>query len=200
MLYHRLRVFEKPKVSNYNSTEVTNVLPLVADGRALQKRGIIDLFKMRLLLLAGKLRLGILGLSLLLRGIMKLILRWLATALAVGVALWLVPGISILGGFEDWGAIILFALILSLVNMVIKPILQALSLPITVLTLGLFYLVVNAGLLYFASWVANGLFNVGFSIESFGSAFFASIVISIVSALVNAVTGANDKDRKKLSS
>ena len=83
----------------------------------------------------------------------------------------------------------LFALILSLVNMSIKPILQLLSLPISVLTLGIFYLVVNTLMLYLAAWMANGLFGVGFWIATFGSAFVASIVISIVSAIVNSIVG-----------
>ena len=126
---------------------------------------------------------------------MKVILRWLATALAVGVALWLIPGIEILSGLEDWGAIALFALILALINMSVKPILQTLSLPISILTLGIFYLVVNTFMLYLASWVADGIFHVGFIIDNFESAFLASIVISIVAGIVNAITGANkDKD------
>ncbi|MFR1166754.1 MAG: phage holin family protein [Adlercreutzia equolifaciens] len=85
--------------------------------------------------------------------------------------------------------IVLFALILSLINMSVKPILQVLSLPVTVLTLGIFYIVVNTLLLYIAAWLANGLFGAGFYIASFGSAFVASIVISIVSALVNGLVG-----------
>ena len=66
---------------------------------------------------------------------------------------------------------------------------QVLSLPVTVLTLGIFYLVVNTLMLYIAAWLANGIFQVGFDIVSFGSAFVASIVISIVSSLMNALVG-----------
>lgn len=122
---------------------------------------------------------------------MRFLLRWLATALAVAVAIWLVPGIEIIGGSESWVAVAILALVLALINASIKPILQILSLPISVLTLGIFYLVVNTFLLYLASWIANGIFQVGFIIDTFGSAFVASIVISIVSAIVNAITGAN---------
>ena len=64
-----------------------------------------------------------------------------------------------------------------------------LSLPISVITLGIFYLVVNTLMLYIAAWLANGLFGAGFYIASFGSAFVASIVISLVSALVNGLIG-----------
>ena len=117
------------------------------------------------------------------------IIRWLVTAIAVGVAVWLVPGIDIVGGTSAWVGIALFALVLSLVNISIKPIMQALSLPVTILTLGIFYLVVNTLMLYIAAWLANGIFQVGFAIATFGSAFVASIVISIVSGIVNSLVG-----------
>lgn len=123
---------------------------------------------------------------------MNFIIRWLATALAVGVAVWIVPGIELTGGEEGWVAIAIFGLILSLINISIKPIMQLLSLPITVITLGIFYLVVNTFMLYLAAWIADGLFQVGLEIVNFGSAFVASIVISIVSALVNALIGNRD--------
>ena len=122
---------------------------------------------------------------------MNFIIRWIVTALAVGAAVWLVPGIEVVDG-TAWVGSVIFALILSLINMSIKPILQLLSLPVTVLTLGIFYLVVNTLLLYLAAWLANGLFDVGFYIATFGSAFVASIVISIVSAIVNGILGSSD--------
>lgn len=123
---------------------------------------------------------------------MNFIIRWIVTALAVGAAVWLVPGIEVVDG-TAWAGIAIFALVLALINMSIKPILQLLSLPVSVLTLGIFYLVVNTLLLYLAAWLANGLFDVGFSIASFGSAFVASIVISIVSAIVNSIMGGSAK-------
>lgn len=122
---------------------------------------------------------------------MSFIVRWIVTAVAVAAAAWLVPGFTIIGGGAAWAGIAIFALILSLVNISIKPILQVLSLPVTVLTLGIFYLIVNTLLLYIAAWLASGLFGVGFVISSFGSAFVASIVISIVSAIVNSIVGAD---------
>ncbi len=120
---------------------------------------------------------------------MSFLIRWLVTAIAVAAAVWLVPGIQIIGGDGAWVGIFLFALLLSLVDISVKPVLQILSLPVTVLTLGIFYLVVNTAMLYLAAWLANGLFGVGFWIASFGSAFLAAIVISLVSALVNALVG-----------
>ena len=112
---------------------------------------------------------------------MNFIIRWLVTAIAVGVAVWIVPGMDLLGGTDAWVGIAIFGLILSLINISIKPII--------VITLGIFYLVVNTLMLYIAAWLANGIFQVGLVIDSFGSAFVASIVISIVSALVNALVG-----------
>lgn len=123
---------------------------------------------------------------------MAFILRWLVTALSVGAAVWLVPGISIIATTDTWIGVALMSLILALLNMSIKPILQVLSLPITVLTLGIFYLVVNTFLIYAASWIANGMFNAGFTISSFGSAFVASLVISVVSSLLGGITGSKD--------
>ena len=123
---------------------------------------------------------------------MKFILRWLVTAIAFGVAVWIVPGIEIIGGTEAWVSIALYGLVLSLVNISVKPLLQLLSLPVTVVTLGIFYVVVNTLMLYIAAWLANGIFQVGIDIATFGSAFVASIVISIVSALMNALVGNKD--------
>lgn len=123
---------------------------------------------------------------------MGFIIRWLVTALATGVAVWLVPGIEIIGGESAWVAIVIFALFLALIDISIKPILQILSLPVTVITLGIFYIVVNTFLLYIAAWFANGIFGVGFEIMSFGSAFVAAIVISIVSAMINALIGSDN--------
>ncbi|WP_172136283.1 phage holin family protein [Adlercreutzia sp. ZJ473] len=122
---------------------------------------------------------------------MNFILRWIVTAVAVAAAVWLVPGIDVLGS-DSWASIALLALVLALINMSLKPILQVLSLPVTVLTLGLFYLVVNTAVLYLSAWLANGLFNVGFEIATFGSGFVAAIVISIVSGIVNGIVGGND--------
>lgn len=123
---------------------------------------------------------------------MKFIARWIVTAIAFGVAVWFVPGIEIAGTVDTWVGVAAFGLFLALINMSLKPIMQLLSLPITCLTLGIFYLVVNTLMLYLAAWLANGIFDAGVLISSFGSAFVASIVISIVSGIVNGILGTND--------
>lgn len=120
---------------------------------------------------------------------MKFILRWLVCAIAIACALWLIPGITVVGTTDTWVPVIATAVFLALLDLGVKPILQFLSLPVTILTLGIFYIVVNTFLLYCASWIASGLFGAGITIASFGSAFLASIVISIVSSVLNSIVG-----------
>ena len=100
-----------------------------------------------------------------------------------------IPGIDIVGTGSSWGSIAVMALIIALLNMTIKPFLQLIGLPITVLSLGVFYLVINTILLYVAASMGNALFGAGFVIDSFGSGFVASIVISIVSGFMNSILG-----------
>ena len=123
---------------------------------------------------------------------MNFIIRWIATAVAVGVAVWIVPGITAVGN-DGTIAVVVMALVLSLINISVKPIMQVISLPITVLTLGIFYLVVNALMLELAAWAATGLFASGIAIDGFGSALLGSIVISIVSSIVNGILGGDEK-------
>jgi putative membrane protein len=128
---------------------------------------------------------------------MKAVFVWLITAVAVAVAVWFVPGIEIAGP-DATLSIGILAVILAFINAFIKPVLKLIALPITILTLGIFALILNTLLLYLAAWVGNGLFGAGLLIESFWSALFASIVISLVSAILSAITGVNDdkKERK----
>lgn len=121
--------------------------------------------------------------------IVNVLIRWLITSLAVGVAIWLVPGYTIIGG-DPWVAMLVSGAILAVLNWSIKPILQILSLPVTVLTLGIFYLVVNAFIIEFTSWLSTSVFGIGFTISGFAAAFFGAIIVSIVTAILNAVTGA----------
>ena len=122
---------------------------------------------------------------------MGFIVRWIVTAIAVGAAVWIVPGITTVGS-DATIAVAIMALVLSLINVSLKPVLQFLSMPISVLTLGIFYLVVNALLLELAAWAATGLFGSGIAVAGFGSALLGSIVISIVSAIVNGIIGKDD--------
>jgi putative membrane protein len=112
---------------------------------------------------------------------------WIVLAIASGFAIWMVPGIHTVG--DTLSAILIASLCLALVNATIKPIAQGLALPVTILTLGVFYLFVNAMLLELASWLSRNIFTTGIVIESFGSAFLGAIIISIVSTIVSATTG-----------
>jgi putative membrane protein len=84
--------------------------------------------------------------------------------------------------------------IFAFLNAFIKPVLQIISLPITIITLGIFGLIVNTLVLYIAAGVSNGLFGTGLVIYSFGSALVASIVISLVTVILNAITGVKDQN------
>ena len=129
---------------------------------------------------------------------MRAIIIWLITAVAIVIAVWIVPGIDLYGSQSS--ALISFialAAVLALLNTIIKPLLQIISLPITCLTLGIFALVINTLVLYLAVWIGNGLFNTGVYINSFWSALGASIVISICTAILNAITGVNNRQARQ---
>lgn len=106
--------------------------------------------------------------------IRRALITWMVVAVAVAVAAAVVPGIEIRGGL---GALLWVALLFGLVNAVIGPLLHLLSLPLTVLTLGLFALVVNAGLLAITAGLSSRLDVGGF----FGT-LVGALVISVVSA------------------
>ena len=123
---------------------------------------------------------------------MQFIGRWIATAVAAAAAVLLIPGIDVVGTGSTAMSVILFALILALINASIKPILQLLGMPITIITLGIFYILINAALLFLASSITLGLFNTGIYIGSWMSAVFAAIVISIVSTVVSCILGVDE--------
>ncbi len=117
---------------------------------------------------------------------MRLILRIIINAAALWVAAWVVPGFDVQGQLFAW---IFVAVIFGLVNAFIRPIVSFFSLPITCLTLGLFTLVINALMLLLTAWVSS-LFGINMTVgdsflNSLWTALLASIVISIVSAVLS---------------
>ena len=118
---------------------------------------------------------------------MHFILRCLATVIALGVAVWAVPGIEVVSITESWEALVICGIVLALVNTCVKPILKFLGTPITILTLGLFYLVICVAMLYLMAWVVGEIFGIGFVITDFGSALVGSLIISVVCAVVTHV-------------
>jgi putative membrane protein len=120
---------------------------------------------------------------------MRLLVRWLVNAVALLVAAWLVPGIrrgapGRTPAGPDWGTLLVVALIFGLVNAVIRPIVIFLSLPLEIITLGLFTFVINALMLLLTSGIAQRL-DLNFLVDGFRPAFVGALVISIVSFLLN---------------
>ena len=112
---------------------------------------------------------------------MKFAFRWLINAIALYVAVLVVPGIHM---ERDWVALALIALIFGVVNTLIRPVLKVLSCPLVVLSLGLFTLVINAAMLLLVSWIAGQL-GIGFWVDTFGAAFWGGVLISVVSVVLN---------------
>ena len=119
---------------------------------------------------------------------MGLILRLLATAAALWVAVLLVPGISYDGGVLGLLGV---ALVFGIVNAVIRPILKVLTCPLVVLTLGLFVFILNAFLLWLTSEFAQG-FGIAFDVDGFIAALVGALIVGIVSTVLNLFVGAKD--------
>jgi putative membrane protein len=111
---------------------------------------------------------------------LRIILRWIITAIALAVTAWLVPGISV-ADTNGWIAVAVMAAVLGLANALVRPIITLLSCPLIMLTLGLFLLVINAAVLGLASWISVNWLGVGFYIDGLWPALFGGIVVSLVS-------------------
>ena len=110
---------------------------------------------------------------------MHFLFRYIAIVVAVYLTVNLVPGISVTGG---WPTDLLIALVWSVIIMVIKPVVNILSLPLTIITLGLFNLVINALLFWGMSLIVPS-----FTVTGFWPALLGSIVLSIFSWLIEKV-------------
>lgn len=126
---------------------------------------------------------------------MRFILRVLVNAAALGVATWLFSGISLTGSSSEKKVVtvLLVALIFGIVNAIVKPLFRIVTIPIILLTLGIFLLIINALLLMLTSWLA-GEFGLGWHVDGFWTALWGSIVISVVSFILNAFLP--DKDER----
>jgi putative membrane protein len=124
---------------------------------------------------------------------MKLLIRWAITSFSLFAAAWLVPGIRVDG--DAWKVYAIMAIILGLVNAVVRPLLKLLSCPLIILTLGLFVFVINALTLWLASGIAVKWFHVGFVVEGFLPAFLGSLVVTIVSVILNMIV--KEESRKE---
>jgi putative membrane protein len=118
----------------------------------------------------------------------NLLIRLLANAIALGVATWVVDGITLQGPStaRQVLTLLIVAAIFGLVNAVVKPIAKLLSLPFIILTLGLLIFVINALMLMLTSWI-SGQLDVTFHVDGFVDALLGSLVITLVSWLLSVV-------------
>src|SRR6201996_7697833 len=106
-------------------------------------------------------------------------IRWVSNVIALFVAAWILSGISY---GNQWGTLFIAAAVFTLVNMWVKPLLTVLSIPFIVVTLGLFYFLINVLMLYVTDWVVPD-----FEIRSFWWAVLGAIIVSLVNGLMNLV-------------
>lgn len=128
---------------------------------------------------------------------------FLVRAAVTGFALWvvtlIVPGIDFIGfdsRMQEIGIIFVVAVIFGLVNAIIKPIVQIISIPLYILTLGLIHIVINALMLWITSWITEHTTHWGLYIDDFWwTAIWGAIVLSIVSWVLSLVVGGRDRTR-----
>jgi len=113
----------------------------------------------------------------------KFILRWVVNAIALFLAVYLVPGVNLEGG---WVSILWLALIFGLINAFLRPLLTLLTCPLIVLTLGLFTLLINTFLFWLTSQVGQA-FGIGFTIDGFWPAFLGGLVVTVVSVVMSLI-------------
>lgn len=106
----------------------------------------------------------------------QFLLTWLVTAISLMITAYIVPGFIII----SFSAAVIAAIVLGLVNAIVKPILVLLTLPLTIVTLGLFLLVINA----LTIWLAGAL-TPGFDVTGFIPALVGSIVLTLVTSAIN---------------
>jgi putative membrane protein len=109
---------------------------------------------------------------------MRIILHWILRAMAIMITAYLLPGIII----KSFFVALVVAVVLGLFNTILRPILIILTLPINILTLGLFTLVINAGLIMLTSNVVPGFF-----VKSFWWALLFSLILSLVNAILHSL-------------
>ena len=109
----------------------------------------------------------------------RFLVHWFIVSIALGVTAWLLPGVQV----SSVSALLVAALVLGFLNAVLKPVLVLLTLPLTILTLGVFYFVLNAVVFALGSTLVPG-----FDVAGFGWAFLGALVMSFVSMLLGAAT------------
>ncbi len=111
---------------------------------------------------------------------MRLILKWLLSAIALLAVAYLFKGVQV----TSFGSALIAAAVIGLLNMIVRPVLVVLTLPVTIVTLGLFLFVINA--LMF--WAASGLLG-GFHVNGFGAALLGSLIYSLLGLVIETALG-----------
>jgi putative membrane protein len=117
-----------------------------------------------------------------------LLLRWVSNVVALFVAAWLLSGIDY---GDSWWTLLIAAAVFTVVNAWVKPILSILSIPFIIVTLGLFYFLINVLMLYVTDWIVPD-----FEIETFWWGVLGAIIVSIVNGLMNIVLPDPDPPRR----
>ncbi len=121
---------------------------------------------------------------------MKFLIRLLVSAVAIYAAIAILQALHVSGitmESTSWRDFIWLALIFAVINAVLKPILKVIGCPILILTFGLGSLLINTLLFYVLSWVAQQVLHIGFSVTSFLAAFLGSLIVSIISVVLNRI-------------
>jgi putative membrane protein len=118
----------------------------------------------------------------------KLLIRWVCNVIALFVAAWILSGISY---GDQWWTLFIAAAVFTLVNAWVKPVLTVLSIPFIVVTLGLFYFLINVLMLYVTDWIVPD-----FEIRTFWWAVLAAIIVSLVNGLLNMFLPDDDERRQ----
>ncbi len=119
----------------------------------------------------------------------KLLVRWICNVIALFVAAWILAGVSY---GDQWWTLFVAAAVFTLVNAWVKPVLTVLSIPFIVVTLGLFYFLINVLMLYLTDWIVPD-----FEIRTFWWGVLAAIIVSIVNGLSNlAIPDGDDRRRE----
>jgi putative membrane protein len=111
----------------------------------------------------------------------RLALRWAFNVAALFVAAWLLSGVSY---GNDWWALLIAAIVFTLVNAFIKPVLTILSIPFIVITLGIFYFLLNILMLYITDWIVGP-----FEIKTFWWGALAALIVSVVNGILHMIFG-----------
>jgi putative membrane protein len=115
--------------------------------------------------------------------LLPFLIHWAITAVSLWVASKIFKGLQ----FDGVGSLVISSLLLGFVNAVVRPLLVFFTLPLTLLTFGLFLLVINALMMLLVAWLVKG-----FRISGFWTAFFASIFVSLLSIVIGAIVSTHD--------